>query len=266
MGRAEAALPARQDFGGIPDMSDERPIIAITQARMGSTRLPGKVLRPILGKPLLWWHLTRLRRAKRLDGVIVATTEAPGSDPIAEIADGLGIPVYRGSEHDVLARFAGAAAHMGAETIVRVTSDCPLIDPGLVDQVIDEYRAHRPATHYASLDVTRFPRGLDTEVFSRTALEEAREEAADVFEHEHVTPFLWRRPERFGLRQLSNTEEIGPYRLCVDEEADLMLVTRLIETLAPDRPNFTWRDCVELLERDPALAAINEHIRQRPAI
>lgn len=246
-------------------MSELHPIIAITQARIGSTRLPAKVLKPILGKPLLWWHLTRLRRAKLLDGVIVATTEAPGSDPIAEIADGLGIPVHRGSEHDVLARFAGAAAHMGAETIVRVTSDCPLIDPGLVDQVIDEYCAHWPATQYASLDVARFPRGFDTEVFSRAALEEAREEASDVFEHEHVTPFLWRRPERFGLRQLSTTEEIGPYRLCVDEEADLALVSRLIERLAPERPYFTWRDCIALLERDPALAALNAHILQRPA-
>jgi len=244
-------------------MSGDRPIIAITQARMGSTRLPAKVLKPILGKPLLWWHLTRLRRAKQLDGIIVATTEAPGSDPIAEIADGLGIPVHRGSEHDVLARFAGAAAHMAAETIVRVTSDCPLIDPGLVDQVIDEYLAHRPATAYTSLDVTRFPRGFDTEVLSRAALDEAREEAADPFEHEHVTPFLWRRPERFGLRQLSTAEVIGPYRLCVDEAADLALVTRLIETLAPDRPHFTWRDCVELLVQDPALAALNAHIQQR---
>jgi spore coat polysaccharide biosynthesis protein SpsF len=247
-------------------MSDHHPVIAITQARMGSTRLPAKVLKPILGKPLLWWHLTRLRRAKLLDGVIVATTEAPGSDPIAEIADGLGIPVHRGSEQDVLARFAGAAAHMAAETIVRVTSDCPLIDPALVDQVIGEYLAHRPATQYVSLDVARFPRGLDTEVFSRAALDEAREEATDPFEHEHVTPFLWRQPERFGLRQLSTAEEIAPYRLCVDEEADLTLVTRLIEMLAPTRPHFGWRDCIDLLARDPSLAGLNAHIRQRPAV
>src|SRR5579859_4104895 len=127
-------------------MSADRPIIAISQARMNSTRLPAKVLRPILGKPLLWWHLTRLRRARNLDGVVVATTEAPGSDPIAQIAQDLGIPVHRGSEQDVLARFAGAAAMAGAATIVRVTSDCPLIDPVLVDQVIEEYLAHRPAT------------------------------------------------------------------------------------------------------------------------
>ncbi|MEI9985267.1 MAG: NTP transferase domain-containing protein [Aliidongia sp.] len=154
-------------------MSAEHSIIAISQARINSTRLPAKVLRPILGRPLLWWHLTRLRRSRRLDGVIVATTEAPGSDPIAEIAEGLGIPVHRGSEQDVLARFAGAAAQMGAATIVRVTSDCPLIDPGLVDRVIDEYLAHRPATQYTSLDVERFPRGFDTEVFSRAALDAA---------------------------------------------------------------------------------------------
>jgi spore coat polysaccharide biosynthesis protein SpsF len=244
-------------------MSADRPIIAISQARMNSTRLPGKVLRPILGRPLLWWHLTRLRRAKHLDGVVVATTEAPGSDPIAEIAGDLGIPVHRGSEHDVLARFADAAAMMGAATVVRVTSDCPLIDPDLVDQVIEEYLAFRPKTHYASLDVARFPRGFDTEVFSAAALQAAMSEAIDPFEHEHVTPFLWRRPERFGLRQLSRAEPPIAYRLCVDEADDLALVARIIETLAPARPVFGWRDCVSLLDGDPALAAINAHIRQR---
>jgi len=247
-------------------MSADRPIIAISQARMNSTRLPAKVLRPILGKPLLWWHLTRLRRARNLDGVVVATTEAPGSDPIAQIAQDLGIPVHRGSEQDVLARFAGAAAMAGAATIVRVTSDCPLIDPVLVDQVIEEYLAHRPATQYTSLDVERFPRGFDTEVFSRAALDAATDEAVDPFEHEHVTPFIWRRPERFGVRQLTTAEPIGRYRLCVDEPADFVLATRLIEALAPERPDFGWRDCVALLDRDPALSALNAHIRQRPAM
>ena len=247
-------------------MSTEHPIIAISQARINSTRLPAKVLRPILGKPLLWWHLTRLCRARRLDAVIVATTEAPGSDPIAEIAEGLGIPVHRGSEQDVLARFAGAAAQMGAATIVRVTSDCPLIDPDLVDLVIEDYLAHRPATQYTSLDVERFPRGLDTEVFSRAALDAAMAESTDPFEHEHVTPFIWRRAERFGLRQSSTVESIGCYRLCVDEADDLALVSRLIEALAPAQPKFSWRDCVGLLDRDPSLSAINAHIRQRPAV
>jgi len=245
--------------------SADRPIIAISQARMNSTRLPAKVLRPILGRPLLWWHLTRLQRARQVDAVIVATTEAPGSDPIAEIAASLGIPVHRGSEQDVLARFAGAAADMGAATIVRVTSDCPLIDPELVDRVIEEYLAHRPGTDYTSLDVERYPRGFDTEIFSRAALDAAMREAADPFEHEHVTPFIWRRPERFGFRQLSTAETIGHYRLCVDEADDLALVTRIIETLAPAQPDFGWRDCVALLEADPALPAINAHIQQRPA-
>ena len=239
------------------------PIIAICQARLTSARLPAKVLKPILGKPLLWWHLTRLQRARRLDGIIVATTEAPGSDPIAAIAEELGLPVHRGSEHDVLARFDGAAAAMGAATIVRVTSDCPLIDPALVDQVIELYLAHHPATHYTSLDVERFPRGLDTEVFSRAALDAALAEAADPFEHEHVTPFLWRRKERFGFRQLGTAQPFGHYRLCVDEAADLALVTALVERLAPTHPDFGWRDCIALLDAEPALAALNAEVQQR---
>jgi spore coat polysaccharide biosynthesis protein SpsF len=246
-------------------MSADRPIIAISQARLNSTRLPAKVLRVIAGRPLLWWHLTRLQRARQLDGIVVATTAAPGSDPIAEIAEDLGIPVHRGSEQDVLARFAGAAALSRAATIVRVTSDCPLIDPDLVDSVIEEYLAHRPFTQYTSLDVDRFPRGFDTEVLSRAALDAALAESSDPFEHEHVTPFIWRRKERFGFRQLSTVGPPARHRLCVDEEDDLTLVTRIIETLAPAQPDFTWRDCVALLDADPDLAAINAHIRQRPA-
>jgi spore coat polysaccharide biosynthesis protein SpsF len=242
----------------------ERPIVAISQARLNSTRLPGKVLKPILGRPLLWWHLTRLKRARLLDAVVVATTEAPGSDPIAQIAEELGIAVHRGSEHDVLARFAGAAAAAGAATILRVTSDCPLIDPELIDRVIETYLAHRPATEYVSLDIGCFPRGLDSEIFSRAALDAALAESDDPFEHEHVTPFIWRRPARFGLRQVGGTTAPSPYRLCVDEADDLALVTRIIETLAPHRPEFTWRDCVALLDADPGLAAINAHIRQHP--
>jgi spore coat polysaccharide biosynthesis protein SpsF len=243
----------------------DHPIIAISQARLGSTRLPRKVLKPIRGKPLLWWHLTRLKRARRLDGVILATTEAPGSDPIAAIAAELEIPVHRGSEQDVLARFVGAAAQAGAATIVRVTSDCPLIDPALIDQVVELYLTHRPDTQYASLDVDRFPRGLDTEVVSRAALDAAWAESTDPFEHEHVTPFIWRRKERFGFRQLTATEPLGRFRLCVDEAADLALVERLVGELAPRQPDFGWRDCVAMLEADPELAALNAGVTQKSA-
>jgi spore coat polysaccharide biosynthesis protein SpsF len=265
MARSAPPVRPRKDAGCVLALSADRPIIAISQARLNSTRLPAKVLRVIAGRPLLWWHLTRLQRARQLDGIVVATTEAPGSDPIAEIAGDLGIPVHRGSEQDVLARFAGAAALSQAATIVRVTSDCPLIDPDLVDTVIEEYLAHRPMTQYTSLDTEHFPRGLDTEVLSRTALDAALAESADPYEHEHVTPFIWRRRERFGVRQLSMAQTLAHYRLCVDEEADLTLVTRIIETLAPVRPDFTWRDCIALLDADPDLAAINAHIQQRPA-
>jgi|HubBroStandDraft_1064217.scaffolds.fasta_scaffold00314_7 spore coat polysaccharide biosynthesis protein SpsF len=258
-------VPARQDAGGVPAVSARHPIIAITQARLNSTRLPGKVLAPILGRPLLWWHLTRLQRASRLDGIVVATTEAPGSDPIAEIAAGLGIAVHRGSEHDVLARFAGAAAESGAATIVRVTSDCPLIDPALVDLVIETHLAQRPAGQYTSLDVERFPRGLDTESFGRAALDAAMAEATDPFEREHVTPFIWRRKERFGFGQVSTEGPRARHRLCVDEAEDLVLVTRIIEALATAGPAFGWRDCVALLEADPELAATNARVRQRPS-
>jgi len=239
------------------------PVVCITQARMGSTRLPAKVMREIRGKPLLWWHLTRLQRAHRVDRIVVATTAGAEADPIVALAEGLGIAVFRGDEHDVLARFAGAAEMAGAETVVRVTSDCPLIDPALIDAVIEFYGSLQPETRYASLDVSRYPRGLDVEVFARGALDEAMAEAHDPADREHVTPYLWRRPERFGLRQLSHGIEAGHYRLCVDEAADLDLVTRLISYLAPLNAHFGWRHCVEALEAHPEWAAINGSVAQK---
>src|SRR6185437_12951462 len=164
---------------------DERPVICITQARLGSTRLPGKVLMPIIGRPLLAWHLSRLGRAKAIDQVIVATTVLPQDDAIVELCRGLGIPVFRGSQEDVLERYLGAAARAGAATIVRVTSDCPLIDPGVVDELVAAYHARRPAIDYATLDRADFPRGLDADVFSRAALEEAGRDAHAPAEREH---------------------------------------------------------------------------------
>src|SRR5262249_44302968 len=146
-------------------------VIAIVQARMGSTRLPGKVLRDVLGRPLLQWLLERLRLAKRIQGIVVATTTAPGDDPIETLCDKLGVSCYRGSEFDVLDRYHDAAVAAHAERIVRVTADCPLLDPSIVDQLVD--LLDRTECDYASTDERTFPLGMDAEAFTFTALEAA---------------------------------------------------------------------------------------------
>ncbi|GGF24172.1 spore coat protein [Aliidongia dinghuensis] len=239
-----------------------RPVVCITQARINSYRLPAKVLRLIAGQPLLWWHLDRLKRARRVDRIVVATTGEPAADAIVEIAEAAGAAVFRGSEHDVLDRFAGAAALVGAATIVRVTSDCPVIDPALIDQAIALYESAGDACHYASLDVSTFPRGLDCEVFSRQALDEAAAEAVLREDREHVTPFIRRNTERYAARFLSTAPLERTYRWCVDTPADFELARRIVEQFAG--ADFGWTDIVALMRARPDWAALNMDVAQTP--
>lgn len=244
---------------------DKPRIVAISQARMTSTRLPGKVLMSAAGRPLLAHHLDRLSRTPGLDAVVLATTVNATDDPVAACAESLGIPVFRGDEQDVLGRFAGAAALAQADLVVRVTADCPLIDPVLVGRLIAAFRDD-PSLDYLSLDSTRFPRGLDAEIFPCRLLDEAAANAADPAEREHVTPYIYRRPERFRLgTALAPLEPVEPpgQRWCVDEPADYELVRRLIEALLPSNPAFGWQDCCKLLRDHPDWMDINRSVRQK---
>lgn len=239
-------------------------VVCISQARMTSTRLPGKVLMEAAGQPLLAHHLGRLARCRTLDGLVLATTVNGTDDPVAELAVALGVPVFRGDEQDVLGRFAGAAAMAGADVVVRVTADCPLIDPALVDRVVTTFLESVPTLDYLSLDVTRFPRGLDSEVFTRAALDEASAFATDPTEREHVTAHLYRRPERFRIGAPLAPEDgsILDQRWCVDEAADLELVRRLLGALLPENPGFGWQDCCKVLRQNPEWADLNGSVRQ----
>lgn len=234
-------------------------VVCVTQARMTSTRLPGKVMRPILGRPMLAWHLERLKRCTMLDALAVATVDGPDSVPIAQVAAGLGLPVAFGSEHDVLARVHAAAAEQMAEVVVRVTSDCPLIDPALVDAAV--HRFLDQGLDYLHVDVREYPRGFDAEVCTRAALDAALAEAVDTPEREHVMPFIYRRPERFRLGRLDGGRG-AQYRLCVDQQEDLDLVTRVLEALG-GRLDFGWREVVDLLDAHPDWAAINRAVIQK---
>lgn len=237
--------------------------VIIVQARMTSTRLPGKVLMPVLEKPLLAYELERLQRCQQADALVVATTTNTSDDPVAALCDALGVSVFRGSEQDVLSRYYGAARQAEAQTVVRVTADCPLIDPATVDQVIAHFKAAQGSLDYVSNTLVRsYPRGLDVEVFSRWALETAQQEATEPAHREHVTPFFYQNPQRFRLHCLEAPEPWGHHRWTVDTPEDFELIKRVLETLYPAKPDFDCRDVLTLLEQYPEWMALNAHIEQ----
>jgi spore coat polysaccharide biosynthesis protein SpsF len=228
----------------------------VVQARTGSTRLPGKVLAQVRGKTLLEHQMERMLRARSLAEVVVATSIAPADDAIVRVADSRGWAVCRGPEQDVLARYAIVAATFGADPIVRMTMDCPLIDPTVIDCVVETYLAGAYDLVANNLEPT-FPHGLDLEVMSLSALETAHREAATPFEREHVSPFIRDHPERFRLRNVRSPRDLHHLRWTVDYPEDLDFVRAVYEALYRDGGFFTTEDVVALLDRRPEIAAIN---------
>jgi spore coat polysaccharide biosynthesis protein SpsF len=228
--------------------------LAILQARMTSTRLPGKVLAPVLGEPMIGRQMERLRRSKRIDRLIVATSTDPSDDPLATYVEGTGTTVYRGPLADVLARYAGAAALFPeAQALVRLTADCPLADPELVDMVIERHHATGADWTTAALGTRTFPHGLDVEAIRPAALREAAERATDPYEREHVTPYLYRRPQTYRLEGVSRSPSLAHLRWTVDLPADLDFVRGVYVRLYPADPAFTSEAIVAL---DPNSAPI----------
>ena len=238
--------------------------VAIVQARMSSTRLPGKVLLPVAGRPLLSYQLERMRRAALLDRIVVATTVNASDDPIVAFCRQAGVAVTRGSEQDVLSRYVEAAQAFQASTVVRVTSDCPLLEPALIDAAIARYAGAQPPCDYLSnMLEPSFPYGLAVEVVSAAALFQAGLEAHDPQEREHVTPFIYWRSQRFRLQSFTMTPDLSRQRWTVDTAQDFELVSRIIEALYPLKPEFTMVDVLSLLERHPQWVKINAQVVQK---
>ena len=237
--------------------------VAIVQARMGSTRLPGKVLADVGGRSMLARVVRRTRRSRRLDQVVVATSNGAGDDSIAAECAGLGVDVFRGSEDDVLDRYHRAAAAAAAEVVMRVTADCPLIDPAVIDAAIAAFSA--AGVDYASTTADRhLPRGLDVEVFTSEALDRAWHEAHQPYERAHVTPYLYEHPDRFTLLAVAIPAPPGAtdHRWTVDTAEDLELVRALYRRFGHDDA-FGWRDALAVVEAEPHLAQINRRVRQK---
>jgi len=236
-------------------------VVAIVQARMGSTRLPGKVLQDLEGQTMLARVIERVRRARRISELLIATTDRPADDAIVEECASCSVPVFRGDQEDVLDRYFRAARMAAAEVVVRVTSDCPLIDPEITDNTIAAFLEARP--DYASNALVRtYPRGLDTEVMSLDALARAWQEARKPYEREHVTPYIYEHPAEFRLLSVTGDVDHSGHRWTVDTPEDLEFVRAIYARFEPTAP-FSWRDVLEVIDREPALAELNRSVLQK---
>lgn len=238
--------------------------IVILQARMGSTRLPEKIFKDVLEKPLLAYELERLRRVKNADAVVIATTTNPIDQPIVDFCRLEQVPLFRGSEENVLDRYYQAAKFFSADVIVRICGDCPLIDPQVVEDVISFYKRNYPKFQYVSNTLERtFPRGMDVEVFSFEALENAANLAERAEEREHVTPYIYRHPELFSLGNFAHLANESHHRWTVDTDEDFQLISKIITALYPQKTDFTLNDILDLFKIHPDWLAINAHIQQK---
>jgi len=269
-------------------------VVAVIQARMSASRLPGKVLLDIHGKPMLQWVVERTQHAESVDQVVVATTTDPSDDPVAEFCQNQEYAMSRGSVHDVLDRYYQAAKAYQADVVVRITADCPLIDPELIDQAVialtSSVADNRPRTAI-ELDFIAnrlpqpwwrsYPIGLDVEVFTFVSLNRAWKEAKENHQREHVTPFFYedvpaealyfsanpgdlataQSPRGFGVGLLHHDQELGHHRWTVDTPEDLELVRQIVAILPKE--NFTWLDVLDLVEKNPDLAQINAQIEHK---
>jgi spore coat polysaccharide biosynthesis protein SpsF len=235
-------------------------VVGIIQARMGSTRLPGKVVADIHGRPMLWYVVQRTRAAETLDEVVVATTTEPADNVIVAFCREHKVGCFRGSEQDVLDRYYQAARKHDAEAVVRITSDCPLIDPEVIDRTVRAFLDKQP--DYASNSVVRtYPRGLDTEVMTFRALELAWHEARHPYQRAHVTPYIYENQGQFKILSVTGDQDHSAYRWTVDTPEDLAFVRAVYARCEGEGSLLS--DVMRLLEREPELVEINRSVAQK---
>jgi spore coat polysaccharide biosynthesis protein SpsF len=238
--------------------------LAIIQARMGSTRLPGKVLADLCGQPVLSWIARRAARAQHIDQVVVATSDRPEDEAIAKFCDQHEIAYWRGSMHDVLDRYYQAAQHFDAQVIVRLTGDCPLIDAEMLDANLTQFFAADPPLDFAANrlpDHRTIPIGLDAEYVRFEALKIAWQDAKAPHQREHVMPFFYEHPQRFNIAHFQHKEDLGHYRWTVDTPEDLELLRAICGHFQDD--HFSWQQILKLFDEQPDLAAINAQVSHK---
>ncbi len=235
-------------------------LITIIQARMGSTRLPGKVMLDLWGKTVLARVVARIRGSRFAGEIVVATTTEPADNVIVDECRRLGVNFFRGSEDDVLDRYYRAAKQFGADAIIRICSDCPLIEPEIVDKTVQAFLTFRP--DYASNALERtYPRGLDTEIMTWDALARCWREAHAFYQRSHVTPYIYEKPDRFAILRVTGDANHSDHRWTLDTPQDLAFIRAVYARMQSDM--FSWHDVLALLDREPELLELNQHILQK---
>ena len=232
--------------------------VAIVQARIGSTRLPGKVMKNILGKPMLWHLIQRLKSSKLINRIVIVVPDKESDKVLLKLAEEMGVDSFAGSEDDVLDRYYRAAMKYDAETVVRITGDCPLIDPEIVDEIIGHYLKNKDKLDFVHNGMS-YPDGIaETEVFSFAALEKAWKEARLTSEREHVTSYIWKNPDLFRSATLEYKENLSHLRLVVDDERDFQLVSEIFINLYKKGKIFLFDDILRFLKEKPELLELNK--------
>jgi spore coat polysaccharide biosynthesis protein SpsF len=238
-------------------------VVAIVQARMGSTRLPGKIMMELAGEPVLVRCINRIHRAQKLDEVVIATTIKPADDIVVRWCAQHGWSCFRGSEEDVLDRYYRAAVKYKADVIVRITSDCPLIEPEIVDLVVQEFLERQPEADYVSncFPQRSYPRGLDTEVMRQDVLGRVWREDQNPAWREHVTTYIQRNLDSFSIHDVVNETDYSHMRWTLDTPEDLTFLCHIYDHFGHDL--FSWREVLGLLEQNPGWLEINRHVPQK---
>lgn len=235
----------------------------IVQARMNSERLPGKVMLDILGEPVLQHIINRLKECKSPDAVVVATTDGKKDDVIAGLAGINNLSCYRGSENDLLSRYYCAAKENKINIVIRITADCPLIEPGVIDDMVASYLKSDGVDYLSNTIKRTFPRGLDVEIFSFAALEKAFNSADKDYQREHVTAYIYEHPKDFMVSNFENSEDLSRFRLTLDTREDYILIKKIYEDLFPLNSKFGLKAVVDYLTGHPELLEINAHVEQK---
>jgi spore coat polysaccharide biosynthesis protein SpsF (cytidylyltransferase family) len=240
-------------------------VLAVLQARTSSQRMPGKVLTPLLGRPMILRHLERISRCTSLDGLVVATSSHPSDDALFECLAAEGVAVHRGSLENVLERFFCAAEQRQPEHVVRLTGDCPLADPAVIDKIV-HIHLEQGNDYTSNVLPPTYPDGLDAEAMTIAALTVAHREARLPSELEHVTSFINRRPDRFKIGNVLNDEDFSTFRWTVDEPEDFQFVRAVYENLYPSNPGFGMQDVLGLLSKQPYLIEINKRFARNEGL
>lgn len=240
-------------------------VCMIIQARLGSTRLPKKILMKVNGRPLLSCMIERVKRAGKVDRIVIAATASHLDSQVETFCKDENVECFRGNEEDVLDRYYNCAQQIGAKVIVRLTSDCPLIDPAVIDEVVNCYLENSFKYDFVANTVPppgTYPDGMDVEVFSFDLMEKAWKNAKKPSEREHVTFYFWKNPDLFKVYRYDLKTDLSKYRLTIDYEEDYLLIKKIIEHFHDDKLLFTMEDIIAFLKSNPDIAEINQHIER----